>query len=397
MIVGGGLAGLEAALYLGTVLGDDVSITMISNRDRFVYRPFLTYLAFGLSPDRIEIDLEEFATQHGIRLHVGTVESVDPQRRIVEFNGHSLAYDALILATGARSVEEPIPGLRGGHTIWDRADMLRLRERLTEEVERASPERPTRVLFLVPPGNAWSGPVYELAVMTASWLAEQGVRAAFDLQLITAEHRHVEAMGEKVGERVADSLAFHGIHAQTGREAIRVEPGHVVFEEGTDAGFDILINGAVYAGAGPVEGLPVDEEGFYRTRMENRELQSIDRIYAVGDGSDFPVKQGFLALLQADAAAEHIAARILGRDPQFTFTATLFWLMDEFDQVLFARGERDMVSADVDNFAAGKLRRLETMGYLPRQQRLGNPLYSGLLWKGTDIGLSLIKNLESDR
>jgi sulfide:quinone oxidoreductase len=37
-----------------------------------------------------------------------------------------------------------------------------------------------------------------------------------------------------------------------------------------------------------------------------------DRIYAPGDTGDFPVKQAFLAFLQADAVAEDIAAQVAG-------------------------------------------------------------------------------------
>ncbi len=33
-------------------------------------------------------------------------------------------------------------------------------------------------------------------------------------------------------------------------------------------------------------------------------------IYAPGDAGDFPVKQAFLAFLQADAVADHIAAEV---------------------------------------------------------------------------------------
>lgn len=395
VIVGGGLAGIETALYLRSVLEDRISVTLISERDTFVYRPFLTYVAFGLPADQVQFDLRKIAEQHDFHLEIGRVDRVDPDGRRVRFGSQSIAYDSLVLATGASTESEPLPGLRRSYTVWNTDEMMRLHDRLERSVEEASTKQPARVVFLVPPGASWTGPIYELAMMMSAWLTWKGVRDAFDVRLITSESRHVEALGEQVHVRLAESLAYQQIETETDRDARRVETGHVIFDDDGAVPFDILINAAVYMGAGPRENLATGDRGFYQTDHDSRRLVSTDHIYAVGDGSDYPVKQGFIALLQADAAAEHITSAILDREPMFTFSATLFWLMEEFDQVLFARAEEDVNEVEVDNLPTGRLRRLEAMGYLPRQQRLGNPLYSGLLWKGTEIGLTLVKQLES--
>ena len=39
-------------------------------------------------------------------------------------------------------------------------------------------------------------------------------------------------------------------------------------------------------------------------------MQGLDDVYAAGDGTNFPIKQGGIGTQQADAAAEHIAARM---------------------------------------------------------------------------------------
>lgn len=399
VVVGGGLAGLESALYLKARLGDQVAVTLISDQPRFVYRPFLTYVTFGLDPDHIHLDLKMIADQQDFRLLLGRVDHVDPARRLVQFGSQSVAYDSLILATGAAAVEEAIPGLRRGYTVWSEKEMLALRDRLGSAVESPPDSVLTRVVFLVPPGALWTGPIYELALMTATWLTWVGARDSFDLHILTPELRHVEALGEKVHDQLAESLIVRGIRATLGARATAVKRDTVRLGDGEEVPFDLLINAAVYHGAGLKNDLPVDEKGFYRTRTNTRQIVSDDQIYAVGDGSDYPVKQGFLALLQADAAGEHIASRLLREEPAFDFTTSLFWLMEEFDEVLFAHGDPEALSPDVEveRLPIGRLRRLEAMGYLPRQQRLGNPLYSGLLWKGTEIGLTLVKQLQNGR
>ena len=61
---------------------------------------------------------------------------------------------------------------------------------------------------------------------------------------------------------------------------------------------------------GPVlKGLPADDRGFIPID-EHARVPGVEDVYAAGDGTTFPIKQGGLATQQADAAAEHIAARL---------------------------------------------------------------------------------------
>ena len=56
-----------------------------------------------------------------------------------------------------------------------------------------------------------------------------------------------------------------------------------------------------------VRGLPHDEHGFLPID-EHARVRGVADVFAAGDGTDFPVKQGGIATQQADAAAEWIAA-----------------------------------------------------------------------------------------
>ena len=63
-------------------------------------------------------------------------------------------------------------------------------------------------------------------------------------------------------------------------------------------------------------GLPADAQGFLRTDDHGR-VAGLEDVYAAGDVTSFPVKQGGLAAQQADAVAEAIAARLgAAIDPQ---------------------------------------------------------------------------------
>lgn len=56
-------------------------------------------------------------------------------------------------------------------------------------------------------------------------------------------------------------------------------------------------------------GLPADDHGFIPID-EHARVPGVEDVYAAGDGTTFPIKQGGLGTQQADAAAEHIAARL---------------------------------------------------------------------------------------
>ena len=56
-----------------------------------------------------------------------------------------------------------------------------------------------------------------------------------------------------------------------------------------------------------IEGLPQDENGFLPTDRHGRVGELFD-VYAAGDATTFPIKQGGLAAQQADAVARTIAA-----------------------------------------------------------------------------------------
>jgi sulfide:quinone oxidoreductase len=57
-----------------------------------------------------------------------------------------------------------------------------------------------------------------------------------------------------------------------------------------------------------LRGLPSDEGGFIPVDAHAR-VHGVEDVYAAGDGTNVPIKQGGLATQQADAAAEHISAR----------------------------------------------------------------------------------------
>ena len=79
LIVGGGVAGLEAALALRELGGERIATTMIAPNPEFVYRPMTVREPFGYAEAR-RYPLDELARDIGVELRVDSFKWLDPER-----------------------------------------------------------------------------------------------------------------------------------------------------------------------------------------------------------------------------------------------------------------------------------------------------------------------------
>ncbi|MDX1545435.1 MAG: FAD-dependent oxidoreductase [Rhodothermales bacterium] len=404
VIAGAGFGGLEAALYLRRRLGDDVPLALVSDRDRFVFRPYLAYVPFGLAADAVEVDLREVAEAHGVRLLRGRVEAVDPAQKMLYVDASAQPYEALFVATGATIGPESVPGLHGeerAFTLWRRADMERLRGAFAGLVRAVEGGARRRVVFLVPPGCRWAGPLYEMAFMLATWLTWQEAREGVELVFLTSEAAFMEALGPDLDAVLAAEFAQRGITGHRAWTAVHVEDGTLIDAEGRATAFDLLVTAPHAIAAATWAPLPADPHGFLRTVPATRQVVGHPDVYAVGDAADYSIKQAFLALLQADAAAEHLAARLLHTAPRFGFDPNSVWMLEQLDQAVLARvvlpeapEARAAEPSEVERLPVGQLRRMLAGAHLPRHFA-ANPLYAALFWKGTRVGLKVLDRLRA--
>src|SRR5262245_38028484 len=124
LILGGGVAGVEAALALHALAGDRVVLELLSPRPELIDRPQSVVSPFDhTAVPRLPLDRLEAL---GGRLRDGTLAAVDAGRGVVETAaGATLPYDRLIVATGGR-LKAAVPGALafGGPTAAGRLDAL---------------------------------------------------------------------------------------------------------------------------------------------------------------------------------------------------------------------------------------------------------------------------------
>jgi sulfide:quinone oxidoreductase len=298
VIAGGGVAGLEGLIALRAMAGDDLELTLLSPAERFTVRAMEVGEPFG-RPGPAEYHVADVCADHGATFRAEAIEHVRPASRAVTTTaGDELAYDSLLLAVGARAVS----ALAGTTTFRGAQDAEAMRS-IVGGVERGVL---TRLAFVVPPGVAWTLPLYELALMTAERAQRLGMHVA--LTIVTPEELPLGMFGRTAASAVDAALARAGISTLTGAYADAVERGAVLDHSGG------MITEAEQVVALPritapyIAGVPADRDGFIPVDEYGRVTGTAD-VFAAGDATSFPVKQGGLAAQQADVAARCIAAR----------------------------------------------------------------------------------------
>jgi NADH dehydrogenase FAD-containing subunit len=409
VVLGGGFGGLETAFSLRMLAGERARITLVSDQKCFLFKPNSIYVPFGLDPERLKVPLAKPAARKGIELIEARAHGVDPDAKQVELDGRTLPYDFLVIATGAGMRAEEIPGL-AEHAIspWTPADMIRLRAGFQGVLGSAAAGGRQRVLFVVPPNNKCAGPLYEIVLMLDTWLRRHGARDAAEIVWTTFETTYIQAFGPRLHEVAAGEFERRGIAGHPGWVVDRVDADGVSYRNGERLEYDLLVAFPPYVASTPFPGLQADERGFLATELGSRRLVDHAEIFAVGDAGDFPVKQAFLAFLQADAAAEHLAAELLDREPRQNFDPVSMCVMEQFDKATFAQvplrltgdPQRPIeVRPDADGdyrvgtskaWRAGK----KMLGRsVPWRFGRGEPFHGGVFWRGMDIGLRAMSGI----
>ena len=406
VVLGAGFGGLESAFYLRKRLGRRVAITVVAGADRFLFKPNTIYVPFGKSADELTLELPPVFDRRHIRFVKATATAVDPVAKTVATSLGSVWFDHLVIATGAAMRPTEIPGLAdNANTIWSPAEMERLGVSLRALVERVKSGTVERVLFLVPPHNMCAGPLYELVLMLDTWLRRRGVRSSVDLRYATYERAFIQAFGPRLHDVMTSEFARRGIVGTNLAVVRSVEPGRVTFADGSTDTFTLLVSFPPYIAGQRYDGLASDDRGFLQTDLRTRQVVGQPDIYAVGDAGDFPVKQAFLALLQADAVGEHIAQRVLGEDATAAFDPVSMCIMEQFDKATFAQvplrltGDPGLPVAvrddapDLYRVGSGSIWRMgkKMLGVaIPERFAAGRPFHAGATWAVMEAGLKVM-------
>jgi sulfide:quinone oxidoreductase len=302
VIAGGGVAGLEALLALRALAADRVELTLVSPAADFFYRSAAVAEPFALGDVR-RTPLAQAAASVNARFVRAPVTAVDDaEHRVLLDDGRTLAYDSLLVATGAAST----PAFPDGHVLtWDDTSGVEVLGGVLRDLEEGYN---ASLAIVVPPGPGWPAPAYELALLIAHDARGMGMNP--QITLVTAEEAPLEIFGSRAIELMSEELARGGVRLETGAYAeLGGGPPRrlLLHPSGRRLVVDRIVALPRLRGRAP-KGIPADADGFVPVDSHGRVARA-DDVWAAGDGITFTVKLGGLAAELADAAAADIAAR----------------------------------------------------------------------------------------
>jgi len=337
VIVGAGFGGLAVAQGLKRL---DADITLIDRQNHHLFQPLLYQVASaGLSPADIAWPVRRLMRgQPNSHVLMGEVTAVDRARKVVMLHARPIAYDWLVLATGATHSYfghdewgEHAPGLKTLN------DALAIRRRLLLAFERAemasNPAESARLLTIAIVGGGPTG------VELAGAIAELSRRAlARDFRvidprqtrvlLIEAGQRLLANFPERLSLYTEESLRRLGVEVRFGKAVTHCDG------EGVRLGDEFIRAGTVVWAAGvrasPTAnwlGLEQDRAGRVAVAPDLR-APGLDDIYVIGDTAaaknpDGTPQPGIAPVAKQQGAyvARALAARIEGRDapPPFVY------------------------------------------------------------------------------
>jgi sulfide:quinone oxidoreductase len=298
VVVGGGVAALEASLALRELGGERIATTILAPNPEFVYRPMTVGEPFAHAAAR-RYPLDRIARDIGAELCTDSFKWLEPERRVVHTAaGQRLKYDALLLALGARLY----PRYKQALTIDD----AQLDEQLHGLIQDVEGGYVHKVAFVIPPGEAWPLPIYELALMTAARAHDMNIELS--ITIATPEDTPLAIFGREASDGIRRLLEDNGILTITSAQCEVRENGRVAIHPGSrELHVDRIV--ALPELVGPsVPGVPGGAAGGFIPVDVRGKVRGLDHVYAAGDATDFAIKHGGIAAQQADVAAQAIAA-----------------------------------------------------------------------------------------
>lgn len=330
LIAGSGPGALEATLGLSGSKHLDASVALISPQLEFQYRPNMVMEPFGVTKTA-KYAVAEVVRHPNVTQWQGTLERVDTAAsKAYSPEGDEFDFDALVIATGTEThadLSEPVV------TFGKPGSLERLKD-IVAEIDAGALHC---VIFTAPSGPTWNLPIYEFALMCAD-RAERQSGQQIAIAVVTPEAEPLDVFGAENSATVRQLCSELGVVIHTGTTVEAFDGTTAQLSDGTTQAADHVFAMPRLTGRAP-EGIPTDANGFIHVD-DNQLVEGTSNVYAVGDVTDFRVKQGGLASMQADAAICAIESALGDREAPEPFVR-------EIEAILIAASRRVAMRARI--------------------------------------------------
>jgi len=321
VILGGGAGGLVVANKLRGALTRDNEIVLIDKNKNHLFSPSLLWLMVGWRKvEQIQKPLSILKGK-GINFTNTGVDRIDFENRTVFTADGDVRFDYLVIALGADTYPEKIPGFsKAAFNLYDSSGAGKIRDAI-----KTFDNGKLVVLVSSAPYKCPAAPS-ETALLLSAYFAERGKNV--EIELVSPEPMPMGVAGPEVGKMVVSLLQSGGIRYTPGHQVEKIDPlkKEIAFQEGQTISYDFLI-GIPPHGVPPVlkDSPLLGKSGWVKVNPKTLETD-IENVYALGDVTGIPLKigkplpkAGVFAHFQGDVVASRIAAKINGQPAKEEF------------------------------------------------------------------------------
>jgi len=312
LIIGGGIAGVEAAIYYRK---EGFDVELISDRDYLFIYPISIWIPVRTSTfENVALPLNKIAKRHGFTLTIDQVTAINAAEKIITLEkGKERHVNHLVIALGSGKMKHE--GIEHTLSICGVPEQsLELKTKIDTLIARGS----GKIAFGFggnpnDPSGIRGGPGFELFFNLHHHLKKLGIRDQFEMTFFAPMANPGARMGEKALKLMETMFIRNHFHSHYGKKITRFESDGIIFEDGSRLESDLTM--FIPAGNGhPLlkeSHLPLNNSGFIRIN-DFCEIEGVNGWYAIGDiaaleGPDWKAKQGHIAEVMGRNAAHNNA------------------------------------------------------------------------------------------
>lgn len=318
LILGAGTAGTMMANHLQHELDKKLwEIEIIDEKEEHHYQPGYLFLPFDIyGPEDIIKTIEEFIPK-GVSLRKGKIDKIDPIANQVKMvDGTSIAYDVLIIATGAKIAPEETEGMRGSE--WQKSvfdfytfeGALALRNKLREWDGGNMVVHITEMPIKCPVAPL------EFAFLADSFFKNKKMREKVKITFVTPLSGAFTK--PKATEALDHLLQEKNIHIESdfAIECVDNERKMIIDYGGREIPFDLLVTVPTNKGDELMDRSNMgDDLNYVPTNKATLQSLSYNNVFVIGDASNVPAsKAGSVAHFEAEILTENIL-RFIKNEP----------------------------------------------------------------------------------